>query len=127
MVFGKCYSRIKLVHPYRPLLISDHGFQIKVQDLMQMSEYSSAPQDSEQTALYLNMPFSEACFCIDSLHITKDGGQLAAIVRHQDKPFGDLKYYFVLFDLGNYQCLGYMEVPKVVDRWDQASPLGERI
>lgn len=67
-----------------------------------MSEYSSAPQQHEQTALYLDMPFSEAIFCIDSLYITKDGNKLASIVRVQDKPFGELKYYFVLFDLSDY-------------------------
>ena len=66
-VLADLHPRIKLLHPTKPILITDHGFSIKIQDLNQIDSRTTCPDDQEQSAVYLDMPFTNKIIRIESL------------------------------------------------------------
>lgn len=98
-LFSESHSRLKLIHPTKPLIISDNGFRIKIQDLSAFSDKNNCEDDAEPSSVYLEMPFTNKIIQIENLLLTQDGNYLITIVKSQDIPFQMANFHIVIFSL----------------------------
>ena len=98
-LFGESHSRLKLVHPTKPLIISDNGFRIKIQDLSAFSDKNNCEDFAEPSSVYLDMPFTNKIIQIENISLSQDGNYLICIVKSQDIPFQMANFHIVIYHL----------------------------
>ena len=104
-VLSKQHSKHVLLHPSRPVMIYDRGFEIVVEDLPRSG---TKPQ-----SLTLSLPFAGKTICIESLTLTRDGCYLMVVVKTKDQCFSNFEFHIVMFDMQLYQCKCNSIIPGV--------------
>jgi hypothetical protein len=86
-LFGESHSRLKVLHPTKPLIISDYGFKLKIEDLNSFSDKTNCEEQLEKAAVYLDMPFTNKIIQIENIQLTQDGNYVMCVVKTLEIPF----------------------------------------
>lgn len=128
-VYCDLHSRIKILHPTRPLMITDFGFKVKVQDLNSVKTMVDCPDTQDASAHYLEMPFTNKITQIESITLSQDGNYLICIVKTSEQPFQLSNLHLVIFNLATFGTCAHYVIPGIHQGWDHPSPgeLGQAV
>ena len=102
-------TAIRVLHPFRPLLFTEKGFQIEVSDLS--TGGSAAQTQFDKKGILLDMPFNGKVVWIESIQVSRSGQFLFVIARTNENSFDDSKYHIVIYDIATFQVRCHSIIP----------------
>jgi len=126
-VHSELHPRLRILHPMKPLLITDQGYKIKVQDLSSVLRLSSKqstaarsvaiysrPESTDDDSIWLVPPFTDKTIRVESLKLSEEyaiGGAanigltrqfLLSVIQTAELPFQPAVFHLVIFDLSQH-------------------------